>query len=301
MRMPAHEFASNIFVVEFVRYSSKLLPKMSLCTSRLVVVFAILLLMANPGSAAQATATNRPPARPLTIAELRQKAMDGDKASQVKLADAFLRERWPAEALDWYKKAADQGSMEAIFRVGQLLSAGAPGTPATQTVQAVPTEGIQWVYRAATNNFAEALSAMSMAYRKGTGVKKDAAQAYAWLQLYTDSPTADKKAHEQLDEMALKMDFTALQEGKRLVDQCKAGLWPKLSQEVKVQATAPFKPVLSGITLGNPPTALLNGKIVEPGDSITISNKTIKCLKIEKDSILVQVEGEDRPRSVWIK
>jgi hypothetical protein len=272
---------------------------MNLCTSRLAVVFSILLLFASPGLAAQAT--NRPPTRPLTIAELRQKAMDGDMASQVKLADAFLRERWPAEALDWYKRAADQGSVEAIFRVGQILSAGVPGTPATQTVQAAPLEGIQLIYRAATNNFAEALSAMSLAYRKGTGVKKDAAQAYAWLQLYAESPTAAKNAREQLDEMALKMDFAALNEAKRLVDQCKAGLWPKLNQDAPVKATVAFKPVLSGITLGNPPTALLNGRIIEPGDSITISNKTIKCLKIEKDSILVQVEGEERPRSIWLK
>jgi len=61
---------------------------------------------------------------------------------------------------------------------------------------------------------------------------------------------------------------------------------------------------LAGITAGTKSNlAVINGKTLAEGESVTIQLKpesvTIKCLKIEKDSVLIAVESEDQPR--WLR
>jgi hypothetical protein len=51
--------------------------------------------------------------------------------------------------------------------------------------------------------------------------------------------------------------------------------------------------------------AVINGKTLSGGESATVSVKpgklTIKCLKIEKNSVLITVEGEDTPRLLHLR
>ena len=53
-------------------------------------------------------------------------------------------------------------------------------------------------------------------------------------------------------------------------------------------------------TKSDPVVAVVNGKTLSEGESATISVKPgtlkIKCLKIETDSVLITVEGEEAPR-----
>ena len=63
---------------------------------------------------------------------------------------------------------------------------------------------------------------------------------------------------------------------------------------------------LGGITFGGRALlAVINGKTLSEGESATVSVKpgtvTIKCLKIEKDSVLISVEGEDSPRILRLR
>ena len=58
---------------------------------------------------------------------------------------------------------------------------------------------------------------------------------------------------------------------------------------------------LTGVAFGmKTPMAVINGKTVEEGASAKINLKpgtlNIKCLKIEKDSVSISIEGEDQPR-----
>jgi hypothetical protein len=58
---------------------------------------------------------------------------------------------------------------------------------------------------------------------------------------------------------------------------------------------------LSGIAFGmKNRLAVINGETPSPGESATIQLKpgtpTLKCLKIEKSSVLISTDGEDQPR-----
>jgi hypothetical protein len=50
------------------------------------------------------------------------------------------------------------------------------------------------------------------------------------------------------------------------------------------------------------PTAVINGKTLGEGESASISLKpdsltlTVRCIKIDKDSASILIEGEDQPR-----
>jgi hypothetical protein len=56
---------------------------------------------------------------------------------------------------------------------------------------------------------------------------------------------------------------------------------------------------------GKVPLAVINGKTLSEGESAAISVKPgtlrINCLKIEKESVLTTVEGEDAPRLLRLR
>jgi hypothetical protein len=51
--------------------------------------------------------------------------------------------------------------------------------------------------------------------------------------------------------------------------------------------------------------AVINGRTLSEGESGSVSVRpgtlTIKCLKIEKESVLITVEGEDTPRLLHLR
>jgi hypothetical protein len=158
------------------------------------------------------------------------------------------------------------------------------------------------------------------------GVAKDAVQAYAWLQLHLDtaSPSFLPSARRaELNRIALGVDVATSQEGKRLAALYRSGRCPELvvlarpAPKPALAASAqksPAKPApsatpqpapalkLNGIAMGPNPVAMINGKTVGVGESATIATKTgtyvLKCLKIDSDSVLVNVEGEAEPRQI---
>jgi TPR repeat protein len=145
------------------------------------------------------------------VAAIKQKAEAGDAKAQAALAGTLAHNWHSAEALEWYRKAADQGNTEAACQVGSLLLFGALGIPREQTVEANPTERLAWTFRAATNH--------------------------------------------------------------------RANAWWNMSK------------------------AFINGKTLGEGESAKFPVKpaavVVKCIKIEKDSVLVAIEGEDAPR--WLR
>ena len=63
---------------------------------------------------------------------------------------------------------------------------------------------------------------------------------------------------------------------------------------------------LSGITIGDKfSLCIINGKTLNEGESakIPIARKlfVVQCPKIQKDSVLIVIEGEDAPRSLHLK
>ena len=78
-----------------------------------------------------------------------------------------------AEALSWYRKAADQDYAEAENSLGELYRGGL-GTPQDYG------EAVRWFYRAARQGNADAENSLGTMYAGGFGVLRDYSEALKW-------------------------------------------------------------------------------------------------------------------------
>ena len=236
------------------------------------------------------------------VAATKQKAEAGDPQAQLSLADTLTFNFKSADALIWYRKAANQGLVEAKSRIGEMLLFGHVGIPSNQSVSPNPTEGIQWTFVAATNFNAKACLNMSKASENGIGVSTNLVEAYAWLQLYSNNDTIMGRV--LLNQLALKLDTQSIQKAQAMAVEFKSGHWPAVSPRKIPEGDPRLK--LEGIILGGTVAlATVNGKTLAEGESATISLKKdslkIKCVQIKQDSALILIDGEDRPRLLRLK
>jgi TPR repeat protein len=235
------------------------------------------------------------------IAAIKQKAEAGDAKAQVSLADSLIANFHAVDALTWYRKAAEQGNSEGACQVGRILLFGAPGIPKEQAIKPNPPEGIQWTFRAATNLHPHACWDMSKALQRGLGVSTNLVEAYAWLELFSKSSSGWSVGKVELNQLALKLDSPSIRRGQELADQFRHGNFsPPVTRTIPDGDQALR---LSSISWGKTPLAIISGKTLAEGESANLKTKTgtqsIKCLKIEMDSVLVSLEGESAPR--WLR
>ena len=193
------------------------------------------------------------------VAAIKQKAEAGDAPSQVAFGDALASRLQASEALNWYCKAANQKNVEGEYHVGQMLLFGAPGDPSKLSVQPDRIEGLRWTFMAATNFHAYACWNMAKALRQGLGTGTNLVEAYAWLELFSETSAGSIVGRVEMNELALKMDISALQRAKNLAAQFKGGNWrPPVTLAIP-EDDARLK--LNGITFGaNNALAMINGK-----------------------------------------
>ena len=238
------------------------------------------------------------------VAAIKQKADSGDAVAQVSLGDALASRFHATEALQWYRKAAVQGNVEGEYHVGQMLLFGAPGIPNDLAVQSNPAEGIRWTFMAATNFHPYACWNMGKALRSGLGTGTNLIESYAWLKLFSETTPGSVVGRVEMNELALKLSKADLQRAQNLFVQFKSGSWHAPIARTIPDGDSRLK--LNGITFGGAvPLAVINGKTLGEGDIAKIPVKPItlkiRCLKIEKESVLIEVEGEDQPRRLSLK
>ena len=238
------------------------------------------------------------------VAVIKQKAEAGDAAAQVSLGDALASRFHPSEALDWYRKAAAQSNVEGEYHVGDMLLFGAQGIPGNFSVRPDQTQGIRWTFMAATNFHAYACWNMARALRQGLGASTNLVAAYAWFSLFANTTPGSIVGRVQMNDLALQLDTRSIQQAQSLAAQFKAGNWQAPVPRAIPEGDTRLK--LGGITFGGKtPLAVINGKTLSEGESATLSAKpgtlTIKCLKIEKESVLIAVDGEDTPRLLHLR
>ncbi len=78
-----------------------------------------------------------------------------------------------AQAVRWYRKAADQGMDRAQYNLGVMYLAG-------EGLSKDPAEALSWFRKAAEQGHADAQINMGAMYYSGIGVAKDDAQAAEW-------------------------------------------------------------------------------------------------------------------------
>jgi len=79
-----------------------------------------------------------------------------------------------AEAADWYRKAADQGNLEATFRLARVFSRGAVG------VNKDPEGAAKLYETAAQRGHVEAQNWLGYCYQHGIGIQQSDAGAIEW-------------------------------------------------------------------------------------------------------------------------
>ena len=145
---------------------------------------------------------------------------------------------------------------------------------------------------------------MARALRHGLGASTNLVAAFAWLKVASETGSGSIVGRVEMNELALKMDTPSLQQAQMLAAQFKAGNWQAPVMRAIPEGDPRLK--VNGITLGTTyRLGVINGKTLSEGESATVAVKpgtlVVKCLKIEKDSVLVSVEGEDQPRLLRMK
>jgi TPR repeat protein len=115
-------------------------------------------------------------------------AKAGDEEAQFAIAEDFANGKGikvnKAEASKWYGKAADQGNVDAQFKLATLFHEGAPG------VKKNPQRAAKLYEAAAKQNHVEAQNWLGYCYQHGLGVAQDDAKAVEWYRKAADAKLA---------------------------------------------------------------------------------------------------------------
>jgi Sel1 repeat len=115
------------------------------------------------------------------------------------------------EALQWFKKAADQGDAKAQLMMGNAYLKGR-GTICDDV------EAVKWYQRAADQGSAEGQFGLAMEYHFGHGVIQNDAEAYFWISL---SAQGNNSAIPVLELVRKKLTVQQLEDVRARVKQWK--------------------------------------------------------------------------------
>ena len=122
------------------------------------------------------------------LADVRAKAERGDAQSQYKLGKTCVEgslgvAKDDAEAVKWWRKAAEQNLAAAQCAVGECYASGAG-------VAKDDIEAVKWYRKAAEQNDTKAQYNMGVCYAEGLGVAKDGTEAVKWYRKAADQNLA---------------------------------------------------------------------------------------------------------------
>ena len=124
-----------------------------------------------------------------------------------------------AEAVKWYRLAAEQGDARAQFNLGVKYAKG-EGVPQDDT------EAVKWFRLAAQQGDARAQNNLGRMYVRGEGVPQDYVQAHMWFNLAASRyPASEAEKHDDAvhhrDIIAAKMTPAQIAEAQRLAREWK--------------------------------------------------------------------------------
>ena len=195
---------------------STILCMLRLCSSfgelamKHIIRFTILCLIGcMSASADDPTMTKRELAETRLMAE-----WAGDAQQQYKLAEAYYKGKGVqqdyAEALKWFRLAADQGLVESQHMLGVMYD---QGTGTTQDY----TRAVAWYQKAAEQGYAPAGYDLGRKFASGEGVPQNFSEAYVWFSL---AATAGfEPARQQRDIYAGKLSQQDINQAQKRASQ----------------------------------------------------------------------------------
>ncbi len=128
-----------------------------------------------------------------TLPLLRELAEQGDLVAQLALGhmydEGIAVGKDEAEALRYYRMAAEQGDAQGQYLLGASLSAGDDADEAEEA--AADAEAFGWMLKSARQGYAEAMHEVAHHYEWGDGVQEDKAEAVAWLRKAAEAGHAE--------------------------------------------------------------------------------------------------------------
>ncbi len=242
---------------------------------------------------------------PASWADIRMAAESGDVAAQIKLANQYILHGDLVKGEAWMRKAAKTGSDTAQFQLGNLLlrRARAFGNRDPDEKAMLGSEAIALIEMSAKQGNSGAEVALASACLGGDFTKVDAEAAYEWADLASHAPASDP-AHSSgitiRDSAVLQMTTDQIKEARLWVAHFKPVKAAKGSQPAMPLPAWARHLQLSGLS-GSPsqPLAIINNQTFGVGDSLPIQLKDrtvqVQCLKINAQSVLLQVQGLDNP------
>src|SRR6266536_562227 len=164
------------------------------------------------------------------LAEIRAGADKGDAKAQYELGCAFFSgilgvAKDKAEAVKWYRKAAEQNDARAQAALGVRYATG-------QGVAKNKGEAVKWYRKAAEQNVADAQYNLGVCYDSGEGVAKDQVEAYKWWLLAAGQGNDDAKHNMTIVEN--KMSREQIAEGQRLARDFKPRKVPSEGSDARL-------------------------------------------------------------------
>ena len=164
------------------------------------------------------------------LAEIRAGADKGDAKARYELGRAFFSgtlgvAKDEAEAVKWFRKAAEQNVADAQYNLGVCYAIG-------QGVTEDDAEAVKWFRKAAEQNYADAQYNLGVCYDSGEGVAKDEIEAYKWWLLAAGQGNDDAKHNMTIVEN--KMTREQIAEGQRLARDFKPRKVPSEGSDARL-------------------------------------------------------------------
>jgi hypothetical protein len=121
--------------------------------------------------------------------------------------------RDPAEAVRWYRMAADRGNAEAQNDLAVMYDAG-------DGVAEDDAEAVRWYRQAAAGGNPSAQHNLGLMYADGDGVRRDQTRAYMWLSVAAVT-SGGATGRAALDRVAASLSRAARDAADRLVATCR--------------------------------------------------------------------------------
>jgi hypothetical protein len=232
-----------------------------------------------------------------TLVEIKAAADAGDPAAQVKLGD---RDNNNSEF--WYRKAADEGYAPAQGKLGfrLLLHYRMTFVKKEPEYTALGEEAVKWITLAAYQGDKRGQTDMADICLEGKLVKKDLVEAYKWGDLAGNGSMIDPATimgRGTRDAATMQMTSAQIAEAQQQV----AAYVPHNPSKTELPEPGWVKQIkLSGLSgQADRRLAIIAGKTFSKGESkpVKIGGKivTVNCLEIHENTVLVEIEGLDRP------
>lgn len=219
-------------------------------------------------------------------------------AEMVSQGNDFRSQGKLTEALWAYRQAAKAGDVGGALAAGNMLFNQGKSESGRARILSL-SEGLGYLFVAATNRQPEACAELSEALENGLGVRTNLVFAYAWRLVAAENNPSFKP---DLDRLVVQLEAHEILQAQKIAREYLSGHWPAQVGRPVEQGDPRLE--VQGVSEGPKGTlVILNGGTLAAGESVNVfpakgskqnpnEKLTVSCREIGRDYLLVAVAGE---------